>query len=131
MKLDDVKGWGELNGLNPEEFKRQVFNYAAILGVMELDSRKAGGTEAIKFTTQIEGQEVELYVRYSGVGRNEIPIPAGWKISLNPKPIPLRDFDYDFWHDDYDGADGGNGLCGAASSIAEAVNQIKQIMEGS
>lgn len=46
-----------------------------------------------------------------------------------PKPIPDRRHDYDFWHDNYDGADGGNGLCGTASSIEDAMRQIREINE--
>lgn len=47
----------------------------------------------------------------------------GWHIEYNPKPIPCRDFDWDFWHDDYDGT---NGLCGTAESEAEARQQIEE-----
>lgn len=51
----------------------------------------------------------------------------GWNIKYNPKPIPDRRHDYDFWHDEYDGADGGNGLCGTAESFDDAVKQISEI----
>jgi len=54
-------------------------------------------------------------------------IPNRWSIEKNPKPIPDRRFDFDFWHEDYDGSDGGNGLSGTASSVEDAVNQIKDI----
>jgi len=53
--------------------------------------------------------------------------PDGWKIIHNPKPIPDRSFDYDFYHEDYDGADGGNGLAGCARSYDDAIDQIKDI----
>jgi len=52
----------------------------------------------------------------------------GWNIERNPKPIPTNKFDYDFFHDDHDGADGGNGLCGNASSYEDACAQIREIM---
>ena len=55
------------------------------------------------------------------------PYCMGWRIEKNVKPIPDRRHDYDFWRDDYDGADGGNGLCGTASSIIDAIEQIKEI----
>jgi len=29
-------------------------------------------------------------------------IPAGWHIQYNPKPIPLRGHDWDYWHDEVD-----------------------------
>ena len=54
-------------------------------------------------------------------------IANGWNIVYNPKPIPDRRFDYDFWHDDYDGADGGNGLAGNAESEGDAMKQIADI----
>ena len=56
------------------------------------------------------------------------PVPnyPGWYIAHDPKPIPSRDFDYDFHHDDYDGE---NGLAGSASSYNSAVLQIKSIEE--
>jgi hypothetical protein len=49
--------------------------------------------------------------------------PHSWHIEKNPKPIADRRFDFDFWHDDYDGADGGNGLAGNAASWEDAVKQ--------
>ena len=55
------------------------------------------------------------------------PECTGWTIEKNPKPIPYRDHDYDFWHKDYDGADGGNHLAGTASSEAHAIEQIIEI----
>jgi hypothetical protein len=55
------------------------------------------------------------------------PDCIGWSIEYNPKPIPDRRFDYDYWHDDYDGSDGGNGLCGTASSVVDAMEQIAEI----
>jgi len=51
----------------------------------------------------------------------------GWHIERNPKPIPDRSHDYDFVHDDYDGADGGNGLAGTAASFEDACQQIADI----
>ena len=55
------------------------------------------------------------------------PDCIGWHIEKNMKPIPDRRHDYDFWHDDYDGADDGNGLCGTAGSIVDAMEQIAEI----
>lgn len=50
----------------------------------------------------------------------------GWKIQRNPKPIPDRRFDFDFWHDNHDGE---NGLSGTASSLRDALEQIGEIEE--
>ena len=55
------------------------------------------------------------------------PDCMGWTIEKNVKPIPCRDYDYDFWHEDYDGADGGNGLCGTAKSMIDAMEQIAEV----
>ena len=51
-------------------------------------------------------------------------IPEGWRIDYNPKPIPDRNFDYDFSHDDHDGD---NGLCGNGASEEDCIEQIKEI----
>ena len=48
----------------------------------------------------------------------------GWTIKHDTKPIPDRSFDWDFWHDNHDGD---NGLCGNASSITDALEQIADI----
>jgi len=51
---------------------------------------------------------------------------AGWHIIKNSKPIPSRSFDWDYWHEDYDGE---NGLSGTASSVKDALQQISEIEE--
>ena len=51
-----------------------------------------------------------------------------WWIKHEPKPIPSREFDWHYWHDDYDGApDSGDDRCGAASSLAAAILAIQAI----
>ena len=54
-------------------------------------------------------------------------IPEGWNIDRDRKPIPDRQFDYDFWHDDHDGD---NNLSGNGSSVDDCINQIREIEEG-
>jgi len=54
-------------------------------------------------------------------------LPNGWHVEYNPKPIPNRNFDYDFWHDNYDGADGGNGLAGTSANENDVLQQIVEI----
>ena len=56
--------------------------------------------------------------------------PEGWNIVLNVKHIPDRRHDFDFWHDDYDGAEDGNHLCGTACNVGDAVEQIRGIELG-
>jgi hypothetical protein len=53
-------------------------------------------------------------------------IPEGWYIEYAPPPIPLRQFDYEYWHDSYDGE---NGLCGMAASVNAAIEEIEEIEE--
>ena len=48
-----------------------------------------------------------------------------YTISYKPKPIPTHKFDYDFVHDDYDGAaDSNDDRFGNAASIEDAIEQI-------
>jgi hypothetical protein len=57
------------------------------------------------------------------------PLPyrfGNWTISYWAKPIPDRQFDYDFVSDEYDGE---NGLAGNASSLTNAIHQINEIEE--
>jgi len=54
-------------------------------------------------------------------------IPEGWSFEFNPKPIPDRSMDWDFWHSEYDGE---NELSGTGSSIEDCIAQIED-MEGS
>ena len=45
-----------------------------------------------------------------------------------PKPIPDRRHDWDFWHDDYDGAeDAHDPRCGTAASPDECRSEIDEI----
>lgn len=54
-----------------------------------------------------------------------------WHIEYVPKPIPDRRHDFDFWHDDYDGApDSGDNRCGTAESVEDALEQIREIENG-
>lgn len=48
-----------------------------------------------------------------------------WCIRREPKPIPSRKFDYDFWHEDYDGPE--DGRCGNAASPAACVARIEEM----
>lgn len=67
-----------------------------------------------------------MYTQSPRITEQDAPvIPTGWNISHNPKPIPDRRFDYDFWHDNYDGD--ANSLAGTAASYADAIAQIKEI----
>ena len=55
----------------------------------------------------------------------------GYRIDFWRKPIPTDVFDYDFCHEDYDGApDSGDHRCGNGRSITDCKSQIdEQIAE--
>lgn len=59
-----IEQWAKLNGITPEEFKKEIFTCAACLGAMDLDARGADKDEAMKFTTAGDTGTIELYVRY-------------------------------------------------------------------
>ena len=51
-----------------------------------------------------------------------------YQIRYSPKPIPSRSHDYDFEHDDYDGApDSGDNRCGTAANLDEGKEAIEEI----
>ena len=49
-----------------------------------------------------------------------------WTIQYDPKPIPMRQFDYDCWHDDYSGDENDNDRFFSAGSIEEAKLEIDE-----
>lgn len=49
----------------------------------------------------------------------------GWHIRHDPPPIPVRNCDWQFWHDDYDGApDASDNRFGYAPSLDAAKAEI-------
>ncbi len=53
-----------------------------------------------------------------------------YKITFNPKPIPDRRHDWDFEHEDYDGApDSGDTRAGSAETIWDCLQAINGIEE--
>jgi len=61
----DWKFIAEQNGMTPEEFKKEIYTTAAILGAMDLDLRRADKDEAMKFTARSEDGDIEVYIRYA------------------------------------------------------------------
>lgn len=48
-----------------------------------------------------------------------------FRIGYDPPPIPVRDFDWYFVHEDYDGApDSGDSRCGYAASKLAAMGEV-------
>lgn len=51
-----------------------------------------------------------------------------WHIEYNPPPIPTRACDWQFWHDDFDGApDANDNRSGSAASLEDAKMEIDMI----
>ena len=51
-----------------------------------------------------------------------------YKIEYNPKPIPTNQFDWDWWHEDFDGAiDSVDDRCGTAPSRIQCLKRIEEI----
>lgn len=61
----------------------------------------------------------------------KLPLRYGeWHITHSVKPIPWRCFDYEFYHDGFDGApDSGDTRCGSGMSVQDCLNQIDQIVQ--
>lgn len=54
-------------------------------------------------------------------------IYKGYHIQYDPKPIPTRNFDYDFWHEDYDGPEDRRN--GNAGSVRDCMIEIDDRIE--
>lgn len=53
----------------------------------------------------------------------------GYVIEHDPKPIPSRAHDWDWQHDDYDGApDSRDRRCGSSSSLGEALRAVDEMI---
>lgn len=51
----------------------------------------------------------------------------GWHIHYDPPPIPTRNCDWRFWHDDFDGApDANDNRSGSAESLEAAKAEIDE-----
>lgn len=51
-----------------------------------------------------------------------------WRIYHDPTPLPVRQFDWAFVHDDFDGApDANDNRCGRAASPDECFAAIREI----
>ena len=56
----------------------------------------------------------------------------GYNITYWAKPVPTRAWDYDFAHEDYDGApDSGDHRCGNGASVEDCKEQIDERGAGS
>lgn len=72
------------------------------------------------------------HIRACDLDAYHAAVARGWTIHFDPPPIPLRSFDFRFYHRDYDAdLDGeswsSNGLGGEAGSVSEALEQIAEI----
>lgn len=54
-----------------------------------------------------------------------------YQIVYRPKQIPTNDYDYDYGHDDYDGApDAFDNRCGCCGSIEQCKKEIDLLIGG-
>ena len=61
-------------------------------------------------------------------GKHGETIYGPWHIYYEPPPIPTRNCDWHFYHDDFDGApDAGDRRCGSAPSFAAALNECDEM----
>lgn len=61
------------------------------------------------------------------LGREPRIAYRGWWVSYDPPPIGVRCCDWQFHHDDFDGAeDSGDSRCGSAGSLGEALAEIDE-----
>jgi len=54
-------------------------------------------------------------------------IPGGWSIEYDPKPIPMRNYDWNYCHEDFDGPD--DPRCGTARDFASCLIAIRELEE--
>lgn len=57
----DWRKFADMNGLTPDEFKKEIFTVAACLGAMALDEQQIG--DSLKFTCSDEIGPLELWIR--------------------------------------------------------------------
>ena len=60
-------------------------------------------------------------------GQHGATIYGPWRIHYDPPPIPARCWDWQWAHDDYDGAeDAGDSRSGACATFADALNECDE-----
>ena len=61
--------------------------------------------------------------------KHEASDGSKWHIEHNPVPVPTRSCDWQYSHEDYDGApDSGDDRCGFADSEQDAKDQIEEYL---
>lgn len=60
-------------------------------------------------------------------GERGVTIYGPWRIYYDPPPIPSRNCDWHWAHDDFDGAEDSNdGRAGSCASFADALNECDE-----
>lgn len=63
-------------------------------------------------------------------GKHGVTIYGPWRIYFDPPPIPTRNCDWHWVHDDFDGApDSGDNRCGSCASFADALSECDECDE--
>lgn len=80
----------------------------------------------------VTAEEVQNYVskieKLLSILKKSIIRYKDYFIVYNPKPIPLRSDDWDWYHDEYDGApDSGDRRFGTTNSFEDAIDQINEL----
>ena len=99
--------------MDPCEQVEETFDYAGT----HCTHGRAGTKHTGHFVSKCCGAELVDDI-------NEL-MPEGWHCWLDVKPIPDRDHDWNFSNDNYDGADGGNGLAGTGASIRDCLEHAE------
>lgn len=64
--------------------------------------------------------------RYSiEAGKHDVTIYGPWRIHYDPPPIPSRNCDWHWYHDDFDGD--GDRRYGSCASFADALNECDEM----
>ena len=59
-----IREWAAINYFTPEEFKREILIYAAIVGAMAIDEGELpNGIDTLKFKSADAISDIEVYVR--------------------------------------------------------------------
>lgn len=96
--------------------------------------RKHTHSNPFRVTTNYKSAFIELGFEMADMEESNLKAAhksikfAGWTIQFDPPPIPIRSQDWQYFHEDYDGApDSGDTRCGACASMEECLSEILEL----